>query len=117
MLDDSVRLQGRAREIIEDAESVLLLSIASVWEISVEIHAGRLALPLRTDADFHRELRLTSVQTVDIELPHAVAAAGLPCHHGDPFDRIIVAQARTLGIPLITADAKLAAYDVATIIS
>lgn len=112
MLADSPRLAGRACEIVEDPRNGLRLSAASAWEISTKVHAGRLTIPIATLDDFHSQLRLTDVDVIDLELSHAVAAGALPRHHGDPFDRMIVAQAQSLGIPVITADPMLAAYDV-----
>ncbi len=112
MLEDSPRLQGSQRATVEDAESRLLLSVASVWEMSVKTHAGRLESPLRTAADFREQLELTNVELVPIEFEHAVTAGALAPHHRDPFDRMIVAQAQTLGIPIVSADAKLSLYDV-----
>ncbi|MBN9213994.1 MAG: hypothetical protein ABS62_13180 [Microbacterium sp. SCN 70-200] len=112
MLEDSPRLQGIQRATVEDAENSLLLSVASVWEMSVKTHAGRLTSPLRTAAHFREQLELTNVELVPIEFEHAVTAGALPPHHRDPFDRMIVAQAQTLGVPIVSADAKLSVYDV-----
>src|SRR5690554_4396945 len=115
MLDDSFRLRGRAREIVEEPSHDLHLSTASIWEISIKAHSGRLRFPLRSEAQFQEQLRRTNVRLVEIEFAHTVAAGALPREHGDPFDRMIVAQARSLSIPIITVDAKLAAYDVEVI--
>jgi len=115
MLDDSRRLRGRAREIVEEPSHELRLSVASIWEISIKAHSGRLGLPLRSAAQFQAQLQATNVRLVEIELAHAITAGALPREHGDPFDRMIVAQARSLGVPIVSADAKLAAYDVEVI--
>ncbi|MFT4228831.1 MAG: type II toxin-antitoxin system VapC family toxin [Microbacterium sp.] len=112
MLEDSARLGRRTRAILEDETSRLLMSVASAWEIATKVAAGRLSIPLRTEADFLRQLRLTGVETVDLELRHAVAAGSLPRHHGDPFDRMIVAQAQDLDAPILTVDPRIARYDV-----
>lgn len=115
MLENSNRLRGRAREIVEDPLSDLRLSVASIWEITIKIRAGRLHLPLRSLRDFEEQLSITNVRPVGLELGHAVAAGALPSHHGDPFDRMLVAQAHDLGIPILTVDSRVAAYDVETI--
>lgn len=117
MLEDSRHLRGRARAIIEDPANALHLSAASVWEIAIKIGSGRLDVPMRTESDFQRQLQLTNVAAVDITPAHAATAGALPRHHGDPFDRMIVAQGQILGVPVLTADPKLAAYEVETIMA
>lgn len=112
MLEDSRRLRGRQRATVEDADNRLLLSVASLWEMSIKTQSGRLTSPLRTAAQFREQLDLTNVAVVPIEFEHAIAAGALPPHHRDPFDRMIVAQAQSLGIPVLSEDAKLSLYDV-----
>lgn len=112
MLEDSRHLRGRQRATIEDADNRLLLSVASLWEMSIKTQSGRLTSPLRTAAQFREQLDLTNVAVVPIEFEHAIAACALPPHHRDPFDRMIVAQAQSLGIPVLSEDAKLSLYDV-----
>jgi PIN domain nuclease of toxin-antitoxin system len=112
MLQDSARLRGRMREVIEDPAQELLLSTASVWEIAIKANSGRLDLPLKASRDFAACMAVTDVTPLDIEMEDTCAAAALPRHHGDPFDRMIVAQAQKLGVPILTADPWIAVYDV-----
>ncbi|MEN2737933.1 type II toxin-antitoxin system VapC family toxin [Microbacterium sp. X-17] len=115
MLEDSRRLRGRMRDIVEDPNQALFLSTVSVWELAIKAHNGRMNLPLRTPRDFAANLAVTDVTLVDVDLEDTCAAAALPRHHGDPFDRIIVAQARKLDVPVLTSDPWIAAYDVEVI--
>lgn len=86
----------------------LFFSAASIWEIAIKRAQGKLDVP--------QDLLDTMEQRGFIELPvlsrHAIVAGALPAHHGDPFDRMIVAQAQSEGFTLITNDARIAAYDV-----
>ena len=115
MLADDRRLRPRTRAIVADTDNVLLLSIASVWELAIKAGIGRLRGPLSTDREIRSGLAQSGVDLLGVELGDAAAVRALPPHHGDPFDRMIVVQAQRRGIPLITADARLGAYDVEVI--
>lgn len=98
-----------ARELIEDDANRLWFSAASIWEIGIKASIGR--DDFTVDA---RILRRGLVENGYVELPissaHAVEAAALPPIHRDPFDRMLVAQARAEGFALLTSDARVAEY-------
>jgi PIN domain nuclease of toxin-antitoxin system len=103
------RLSAAARRQLSNPKNELLFSAASLWEITIKKSLGR--------EDFRVEPRLLRRGLLDngyIELPvtseHAVGVDSLPDLHKDPFDRILLAQALTEGITLLTADAQLARY-------
>jgi PIN domain nuclease of toxin-antitoxin system len=103
------RLSAAARKLLGDPGNELLFSAASLWEITIKNSLGR--------PDFHVEPRLLRRGLLDngyVELPvssqHAVSVEDLPDLHKDPFDRLLVAQALTEGITLITRDATVAKY-------
>ncbi len=103
------RLSAGARRLLNNPRNELLFSAASIWEIAIKNTLGR--------ADFRVEPRLLRRGLLDngyAELPvtsqHAVTIDGLPPLHKDPFDRLLLAQARSEGITLLTADAQLAHY-------
>lgn len=106
--DDDGRLGEGARRAIRAKENGVWVSVASVWELAVKQAAGRLTLrdPI---ADI---LRMYEFAPLAIALPHATAAAALPRHHGDPFDRMLVAQAQIEEMILVSHDAWIAAYGV-----
>lgn len=106
---DSSRLSPSAREEIEDPEKELTFSAASLWEVTIKHALGR--------KDFRVDPRLLRRGLLDngyIELPvtsqHAVNVESLPPLHKDPFDRMLIAQAMTEGIVLLTADNHVAQY-------
>ena len=103
------RLSRAARKLLNEPRNELLFSAASLWEVAIKTTLGR--------EDLHVEPRLLRRGLLDngyVELPissqHAVSIDGLPPLHEDPFDRLLLAQALTEGITLVTADAQLARY-------
>ncbi len=101
---------------VEDADTELLVSAVVSWEIAIKFELGRLPLPELPARYVPERLRVMDAKTVPIEHRHALAVAGLPPLHGDPFDRLLVAQAMILDVPILTADAAVAQYDVAAIL-
>lgn len=101
---------GAARDLLEDPESKLYLSLASVWEISIKFGLGKLPLPEPPRTLFSARLARDGIALLPIELHHAAHVAELPQHHSDPFDRLLVAQAQLENLRFLSADAKLAAY-------
>lgn len=97
------RAQGRAI-----AEGEPYLSAASVWEIGIKRAIGKLDVP----EDLFDVAVDAGCRPLPISWTHAEAAAGLPQHHSDPFDRMLIAQARCEGLRLASSDAKLAAYGI-----
>jgi len=100
------RLSEAQRQAISEGE--LYLSSVSVWEIGIKRVLGKLDVPeeifdIAVDA---------GCRPLPISWTHAEAAAALPRHHDDPFDRMLIAQARCEGLRLASSDRKLIAYDV-----
>ncbi len=87
---------------------MVFVSAASAWEAGIKQALGRLTLP----APFAVGVDASGFQRLPIAFEHAAEAAALPPHHGDPFDRMLVAQARLEGLTLVSHDRLLAAYDV-----
>lgn len=108
MLSDDPRLQGQARSAITDGRSRVLVSAVSAWEIAIKKATGKLRAP----DDLPDQLKRQRFVPLDITVAHAVALGDLPDHHADPFDRMLVAQARTDRLTLITHDPKILRYDV-----
>jgi PIN domain nuclease of toxin-antitoxin system len=107
-LEDSARINTVIRKTIADPEVPVLVSAATVWEIGIKQALGKLQAPesvidLLQDEGFE-ELPITA--------KHAAAAASLPALHRDPFDRMLVAQARLDKLILVTHDEVIQAYDV-----
>jgi PIN domain nuclease of toxin-antitoxin system len=105
-LGGSSRLSLGARQAIEGAE-VIYVSAATAWEIATKVRQGKLAL----DGDLREQMLPAGFQPLAIRIDHAIAAAELPMHHRDPFDRLLVAQAQIESLALLTSDSMLQAYD------
>jgi len=105
-LMDDHRLGARARAAISDANEVAI-SVATPWELGIKQRLGKLELP----DDFVAAIAGDDFRLLPIELEHVVAAAALPLHHRDPFDRVLVAQARSDALTLVSADRSFRAYD------
>jgi PIN domain nuclease of toxin-antitoxin system len=103
-------LGGEWRAHIESADTVSV-SAASVWEIEIKRAAGRLRAP----DDVAERALSEGYEPLTISFEHALEAGRLPRVHGDPFDRMLIAQARIEGMTLATADATIVRYDVQTL--
>lgn len=111
LLDDP-RLSETARRLIADGDNEIAISPASYWEIAIKIGLGKYALPEPYDTFMERELRDNDFQILPILPRHTGLLTTLPHHHRDPFDRLMVAQAISEAIPLISDDSVLDAYPV-----
>lgn len=104
------RLSASARKLLGNPRNELLFSAASLWEITIKNSLGRDDFKVEP-----RQLRRGLLENGYAELPvtseHAVNVSGLPLLHKDPFDRLLLAQALTEGLTLLTGDAQLARYD------
>jgi PIN domain nuclease of toxin-antitoxin system len=110
---DDPRLAGAAREAYADPENVLLVSVATLWELGIKHALGRLPLPVPARDFFAREVATRGYHVLDVQRAHAERAAELPYpdpRHRDPFDRMLVAQALVEGAPLLSADGRLGAH-------
>ncbi len=106
------RLTARARRLLTDGRNELILSAATPWEIAIKVAIGKLRLPCSVEEFVSTRSLATRVVPLPITQLHAIESAALPLHHRDPFDRVLVAQARLEGVPLVTTDDAFAAYDV-----
>lgn len=107
---------GRHLASVEDTNNALLLSAASSWEIAIKAGLGRLRLPGDPRRYVTDRMRAIGAEPLPVEHAHALAVTELPMHHRDPFDRLLVAQARHLRLTVVTADRQIARYDVATLL-
>jgi PIN domain nuclease of toxin-antitoxin system len=105
-------LGTEARERIESPANELFLSVASVWEIAIKSSLGKLELPAALPAFLEEQLASTRTTILDVRSEHAVRVEDLPWHHRDPFDRLLVAQARFESLPLLSRDSAFDAYAV-----
>jgi PIN domain nuclease of toxin-antitoxin system len=111
-LTDPERLGPAAHRIIAHSGNDVLFSIASTWEIAIKYSLGKLALPSPPHTLIPSELRKDGFTSLHVEHRHALRVADLEQHHGDPFDRLLIAQAQCERVPILTCDPKFAPYDV-----
>lgn len=106
-------LSASHQALYTDEGNDLHLSVASVWEMLIKWGIGKLPLPQSPTAWLARQLEKNRINLLGIRLSHMTELEGLPPLHKDPFDRMIVAQARAEKMPILTADPKIHEYDVA----
>ena len=97
------------RRAIQAAENDVYASLVSAWEIAIKAALGKLEFDVRS---LERTLAATGIQLLDVNLQHVARVAELPQHHGDPFDRMLVAQAMCESMTLVSRDRELAKYGV-----
>ena len=114
-LNDSPRLGRGARAEFADPTNRLWISAVSAWEIAIKVGVGRLELREPPEVCVPREIERGGFRALAVELDHALGVVELPPHHGDPFDRLLIAQARAEGLTIVTADRVFEAYQVATL--
>jgi PIN domain nuclease of toxin-antitoxin system len=113
-LDDD-RLPSGVRSLIADGRTRVVVSVATTWELMVKALAGRLRLPEPPEDFFRGLIDAFDYEVLPVEQRHVDALPELPDIHGDPFDRMLVAQAIVEGLEIVTGDAAIRAYPVRTI--
>ena len=104
---DPDRLSQQARSLLLDPNSTVLVSAASIWELSLKHHQGKLPELATAIADLPGLLQADGFQPLPISIAHGLRAGGYSQPHRDPFDRMLAAQAELEGLVLITADPQL----------
>lgn len=111
-LADDARMPAGVARAIAAGTNVVLVSAASVWEVAIKASIGRLEIAGSDIADLPRLIDAAGFEELPVLARHAAQVHGLPPHHRDPFDRLLVAQARAEGLTLATTDPAVRAYDV-----
>jgi PIN domain nuclease of toxin-antitoxin system len=106
LLGDRSRVSETARTALEDEGNEVIVSAATVWEIAIKRALGKLTI----DDGWARTLARLDFDALPVTAIHAEAVEHLPWHHRDPFDRLLVAQATSERLALVSADSRLAAY-------
>jgi PIN domain nuclease of toxin-antitoxin system len=106
------KLNHEAQELLADGSEEIYLSAASSWEIVIKFALGKLRLPEAPERFIPEQMASAGIRQLPITHYHALAVAKLAARHTDPFDRILIAQARTEQMVLLTADSMFSQYDV-----
>jgi len=107
-LADDPLLPEEAAEVIADGDNEVTVSAATVWEITIKEAASRLEAP----DDLVEALAANDFDSLAMTAEHAIVAGRLPAHHSDPFDRMLIAQAQSEGLTLLSVDSRFAHYGV-----
>ncbi len=105
-MDDPHLLSQEAQTAIADPTAIIFLSAAAAWEMAIKAQAGRLSMP----NDLLQVLKRNRIESLPIQLQHGLAAAKLPLHHRDPFDRMMIAQATCENLIFVTRDKQIIKY-------
>lgn len=111
--DDPAQLTAAASGLLQDPAHDRLLSAATLWEVGIKFSLGKLPLSMPYRRWMDRAIADLGLVVLPITLDHTDRQTGLPWHHRDPFDRLLVAQAQVEGVPIVSADAVLDAYGIA----
>ena len=111
-VDDDPQLSPLARQQIADEHNDCLVSLASAWEMAIKAGLGKLKLAMSVQRYVHEHLATNNFQLLPIGLEHVTFVETLPLHHRDPFDRLLIAQAKCDGLVLISADPMFDEYGV-----
>ena len=109
---DHHALSPKARAVIADASNEIFFSAASAWEIAIKASRGRLSLPDPPDAYISDRLTRHGFVVMPVLVSHATHVFELPDHHRDPFDRLLVAQAKVENLSVLSGDRALASYGI-----
>ena len=110
--DASHRVKDRVMTVIANPDNDLFLSLTSIWEMQIKIQLGKLELSDALPDILKTQQVENNLQVLTINLNHIWSLENLPNHHRDPFDRLLIAQAQTEGMTLVSADGIFEMYDV-----
>lgn len=105
------KLPGATEERLRDPNVIVFLSAVSAWEIAIKQALGKLNAP----DDMHDEMARFRFDELPVTIEHALAVKELPNIHADPFDRLLIAQAKVEGLSLVTSDKNILKYDIRTL--
>jgi PIN domain nuclease of toxin-antitoxin system len=106
------RLTSKAKQILTSNEHELVFSLVSLWEIAIKIKTGKLNTIGSSVAYIRDEMNAYGMQLLPIRYEHILQLESLPHHHSDPFDRLLIAQALTESLPILSGDRAFANYGI-----
>ena len=106
------RLSVSAKQVLTAPDNELFFSLVSLWEVAIKLKTGKLHLPGTSVNYVHNEMTAYGLKLLPIRYEHILRLEMMPRLHGDPFDRLLIAQALHEGLPMLTADAQFRAYGV-----
>jgi PIN domain nuclease of toxin-antitoxin system len=113
--NDPEKLSPRVAAICANPESSLFLSMASIWEMQIKVQLDKLTLPASIELIVRQQVLDNRIRLLPIEFEHILQLNQLPFHHKDPFDRLLIAQARYVNLTLLSDDLVFQKYSVTRI--
>lgn len=114
--NDKARLSKRVLSLCEDSENnSLFVSHATIWELQIKVQLGRLTLRTKLDKLVEEQRELNDLRLLEITMTDIFHLNQLPHHHGDPFDRMLIAQADRRGLTILSKDRMFSQYAVPVI--
>ncbi len=109
----NIELAPEIKELIANPRTTVMVSSATTWEIAIKKNIGKLESP----DDLEDQININNFLALPIQINHSMYAGQLISHHGDPFDRMLIAQAKIEGLTLITRDSRFESYDVSLLMT
>jgi len=113
-ITDNTKLQRNTRDLISDKSNELFLSTASLWEMMIKSKLNKIDLPDDPKAYLKEQVEINSINILNITMEHSLETYDLPEIHKDPFDRMLIAQARVEKLTILTTDSFIKRYEVNT---
>jgi PIN domain nuclease of toxin-antitoxin system len=114
-ITDNTKLQGNTRDLISDKSNELFLSSASLWEMMIKSKLNKIDLPDDPKSYLKDQVEINSINILNITMEHSLETYDLPEIHKDPFDRMLIAQARVEKLTILTTDSFIKRYEVNTL--
>ncbi len=111
-LSDPSKLSQQQLQAIANRQNQLFLSTASIWEIGIKVNSNKLSIPQPLNKLIEKQCPIDNIVILEIKAHHAITAAELVLHHKDPFDRMIIAQAKHENLTVVTSDEIFQKYHV-----
>lgn len=115
MASEQEQLSRKVRSLLSNEENDVYLSVASVWEMAIKVSLGKLKLGVELNDFVQAQVLENGILLLPVKKEHIYPLIELPFHHRDPFDRLLICQARTESIAILTADKVFKKYDVKSI--
>ena len=109
------KLSEKALAACQDENNTLLLSVVSVWEMQIKMQLGKLKISCPIEELIKRQQQANGLQILSIELAHVLSLSNLRSHHKDPFDRLLIAQAKVEEATLVSVDPVFSSYGVSVL--
>lgn len=109
---DSQKLSFTVYNLLTSPKTQVIFSVVSIWEMQIKLSLGKLQLKTALPELVEDEVKQNKIELLPLDLSHIYALSNLPNHHRDPFDRLLIAQAKSEELVIISIDEKFDGYDI-----